>query len=156
MGLFSKIKNTLTGGWADVRCTAGPGRRGESLDVQVDVHVKADAIDVKDIYVQIECREVVDIPNYHVPGMNRGDSMHNSNRVHVHERNTLWTHKLSAGQGLTLEGGSQNSYQVRFDLPSQWPASWSGRYCRLEWAVLAGLDMKGNDPDSGWQVVTVE
>jgi len=41
------------------------------------------------------------------------------------------------------------------DLPLNLPPSYNGRNTRVEYVGLAGLDMKGNDPDRGWRPISV-
>ena len=64
MGFFSNLKNSITGGWADVRVTTTRAVRGAPMQVTVEVAVRSDDIKVKDVYVVLECHEIVEIDNY--------------------------------------------------------------------------------------------
>lgn len=70
MGLFSKIKNSITGGWADVSLMVNDAQRGSSASVTVNVSVKSESINVDEVYLILRCMELVEIPDYRVHDRN--------------------------------------------------------------------------------------
>ena len=64
MGFFSSLANSITGGWANVALSFGPATRGEPLEVSIVVAVKSSDILVNEVYLNVECREIVSVPNY--------------------------------------------------------------------------------------------
>jgi hypothetical protein len=153
MGFFSNLKNSLTGGWADVTVSTGPARRGEPLAVTVVISVKSSEIVVNEVYLQLECKEVVELPNYPVPDPDKPGT---TRSVTIRETTSLHRLKHVLAPGRTFAAQSQHTFNASIGLPGDLPPSYNGRLARIEWLVLAGLEMKGNDPDSGWQPVRVE
>ena len=155
MGFFNDIKNSLTGGWADVSVITGEARRGEPLDVAVNVSVSSSDIAVGEVYVKLECREVVEIDNYRVQV--RGQDGHGeSDYVDVVECEELFEQRFVLARGQALAADTRHAFEGTVDIPPHLPPSYSGRNTRIEWRLYAGLEMKGNDPDSGWKEITVE
>ena len=152
MGIFSKLKN-LTGGWADVSVIVENARRGDSTEVMVQVSVKDEPIEIKRVYVTLRCVEEVRMPNYRV---NSQGTDQGSRSVNVSATETLHEHEYTAAGGTRLDAQILEAVPCRIDIPSHLPPSFEGRYARIRWLVRAGLDMSGNDPDSGWQELPVE
>ena len=149
MGLFSKLKNSLTGGWAEVKVMIPEGgvERGASLPVTIEVQVKDETIDVSKIYSKFCCEEVVDIPNFR---SRDEDNRNDIDYVHVNVKSDLLDEEFVIEEGLTLESNQTYTYDGNLSVPEDLPPSFTGRHATVEWSVYAGLDMRGNDPDSGW------
>ena len=154
MGFLSSLKNRLTGGWADVGIAHGEGRRGEPLALTVHVAVKSSEIEVSDVYVQLQCHEVVEIENHRVSARD-GDGELDVDHVDIRKQERLFDRRISLARGVSLDAGSQHAYEATLDIPEHLPPTYSGRHARIRWRVLAALDMKGNDPDSGWRELHV-
>lgn len=151
MGIFSKLKN-LTGGWADVSVITETANRGDTTEVMVQVSVKDEPIQISRIYVTLRCVEEVRVPNYRVnsSGGNAGSSS-----VNVNATETLHEQEYNATGATRLDAGILEAVPCSLDIPAHMPPSFEGRNARIRWMVKAGLDMKGNDPDSGWQDLPV-
>ncbi len=153
MGFLSNLKNSLTGGWADVVIDHGEGRRGEPLELTVHVAVRSSAIEVSDVYVQLECHEIVEIDNHRVSDHDDGEL--DVDHVDIRKQERLFDRRVSLARSVSLDADSQQAYEGQVDLPAHLPPSYSGRHAKIRWRVLAALDMKGNDPDSGWREIRV-
>ena len=151
MGIFSKLKN-LTGGWADVSVITEDATRGEPTEVMVQVSVKDESIEINRIYVTLRCVEEVRVPNHrvNVAGSNSG-----STTVNVNATEVLHEQEYTATGVTRLDAHILEAVPCRMDIPGHLPPSIEGRNARFRWLVKAGLDMSGNDPDSGWQELTV-
>ncbi len=152
MGFFSNLKNSITGGWADVRITTTEAVRGEPMQITVDVSVRPDDIQVNDIYVGLECHEIVEIDNYRTHDY---DDTGDINYIDIREDVELLDRRVSLAREVTLSAGSQQVYEGELDLPGHLPPSYRGRHSEIRWHALAALDRKGNDPDSGWHDLNV-
>lgn len=152
MGFFSNLKNSITGGWADVQVTTTRAVRGAPMQVTVEVAVRSDDIKVKDVYVVLECHEIVEIDNYR---SHDHDDAGDIDYTDIHEDVELFEQRVSLAREVALTAGSKQVYEGRVDLPDHLPPSYRGRNAEIRWQVLAALDMKGNDPDSGWQQLDV-
>ncbi len=153
MGFFSKIKNSMTGGWAKLNLFCEGGERGEEMPLSIEIAVKDESINVDEIYVILECREVIDIPNYRA---NDRDQPGDVDYLHIHHATELLRHRFSVAPPQTLEANSTQTLECVIPVPENLPPTYRGPHARVEWRLFAGLDMKGNDPDSGWREILVE
>ena len=154
MGLLSNLKNSLTGGWADVAIDHGEGRRGEPLAVTVHVAVRSSAIEVSDVYLRLECHEIVEIDNHRVSDRDADGGLE-VDHVDIRRDERLFERRVSLARGVSMDAESQQAYETQIELPAHLPPTYTGRHARIRWRALAALDMKGNDPDSGWQEIPV-
>lgn len=51
---------------------------------------------------------------------------------------------------IVLSKGQEDKWLAEFELPQDALPTFHGKDCFMKWQVQAGLDMPGNDPDSGW------
>ena len=153
MGLLSKIKNTLTGGWAEVFIDSEDGKRGESLTYTVRCVVGKEPIKISRVYIQFEARESIEIPNYRVG--NSGGSGAGSDYRHITASEVLLEKEDTVADAQELKAGESYSWEGSVEIPDHLPGTFNGKYAAIEWRIIAGLDMTGNDPDSGWQAVHV-
>jgi len=154
MGLFSRMKNTLTGGWADVTVNVGEARIGDNLEVMVRASVKED-ITVDRVYLKLAAVERVEIDSYSVSVRDMKGHF-NSESVDIDLSETFHEKDVTVSGGGDLQAGVQYEWPAEVFIPGGLPPSFRGRYARIEWKIRAGLDMKGNDPDSGWQIIQVQ
>ncbi len=69
--------------------------------------------------------------------------------------------KLSYENRITIAGaqdikeGETYSWEGVLELPTSSNPTLRGSIIEHTWEVQAGLDMPGNDPDSGWQTIDV-
>ena len=149
MGFLSNLKGNLTGNWATVTTQVSTARRGETITVPVDVTVKEKDISVDAVVLELVCREIVDLPDNN--RSSSGDCHHNfSASEELHDQ------KITVAGPQQMAAGSSQSFTANVQIPAHLPPTFNGRNARVEWSVLARLDMKGNDPDSGLQYITVE
>jgi len=155
MGLMDKlkaVKSNLTGDWASVTIQFDPVGRGETMNVTTDVAVKDKEISVDGIVIEVRCAEKIDIPNatvFESNGSNAATGRATSDQEVVEK-------KVSVSGPVTLAAGSTTTYTGSIEVPKNAPPTMQGRYARYEWQVRARLEMKGNDPDSGWQSFQVD
>lgn len=149
MGLFDKIKqatNFMTGGGANV--TLAPD--GSEFDKQSPIRVKVTAqikdapINASAAYLEIRAREYVSF-RHHVDGKD-----HNISKDHV-----SFTHKVQAVVTSPLEGKQSYDWDMEFSLPSNAQPTYHGTMGHQVWEIKGALDVKGNDPDSGWIEIRV-
>ena len=149
MGFLSNLKGNLTGDWATVTTQVSTARRGETISVPIEVTVKDKDISVDAVILELSCREIVDLPD-------RGSSSTSSCNHSMSANESLYDQNINVAGPQQLGAGSSQSFTANVQIPSHLPPTFSGRNARVEWSVRARLDMKGNDPDSGTQHITVE
>ena len=160
MGLMDKlksVKSSITGDWATVIVRADPVDRGGSLEVTADVTVKGQDIGTEGIVLEVRCEEIIDIPNATVHDDVFGNDDDRGNRAtgRATSSETLFEQKVTAAGPQHLAAGSATTVTGSIPIPATAPPAFDGRYARYEWQVRARVDMKGNDPDSGWQAIQV-
>ena len=153
MGLFDKIKNKLTGDWADVTVEFGNATRGGTLPISATVTVKEEPISVERIVVEVRCQEEIDVPNATIHSTFGSTASSGTGRATSSE--ALFDIEVPASQAQELAAGSTTTVSAAVQIPPTAPPTLQGRYARYEWQVRARVEMGGNDPDSGWQPLIV-
>ena len=153
MGFFSKLKNNFTGGWADVTVSVSNGKRGTSVPITVHVSVRSKAISVNRVYVKLNCEEIIEIPRY--KALDR-DASGDVDYIDVKSGGTLFEQELVIASTQDLQAEQSYTFEDEIDIPGKLPPTFNGRHAKVVWSIFAGLDMKGNDPDSGWIEIQIE
>ncbi len=153
MGFLSKLKSTLTGDWADVTLSVASAQRGETAAVTVDVAVKSETIRIKRVYVQFRCTEVIKILNYQT---GKRDAEGKTIVIDVRKTERLLNEEIVLAGAQELAAESHHHFEGEIRIPAHLPVPFEGKHVRIAWSAMAGLDMKGNDPDSGWQDLAIQ
>jgi hypothetical protein len=153
MGFLSNMKKNLTGSWAEVTLVVDRSavRRGEALPVRVDVQVGDDDVAVTSVIVEVSCEEVVDVRSV----VSRASSTTSVDGLSSEVRESLHHEETIIASSLTLAAGSSQRFEGQVRLPQHAPGTARGRYSEFRWSARARLDVKGNDPDSGWTTLEV-
>ena len=150
MDRVKSIKNSLTGDWADLTVHVdGPVRRGGAAKATVEVTVKDSPISIDGIILEVRCEEKIDIPDATV------SSSSNSEKVRATSNETVVDDEVKVAGAQDLAGGSTSTFSGEIPISDSAPVSMVGRHARYVWQIRARLDMKGNDPDSGWETLEV-
>lgn len=149
MGLFSKIKNYITGGAAEVAIVFEADQVDGSQPIRLFISAIAkDDCKIKQVYFKVKgvesYKERVVVNNTNSDG-----SSSTSTRDETHEEVHHREEQIVAEE-LLLKAGSEEKWLVTFELPESAIATYHGKEVSFRWKVFAGLDMPGNDPDSGW------
>lgn len=151
MGFMDKLKsmkNMVTGGGAKISLqldrTIAPGER---VAVVVRCQVEGAAISASKVYVAARAVETVSL--VHRDRDQRGD------RDRVHDTETTFSQEFVIHGAVQLAADSTHEWRGEISLPSNVQPSYHGKHAKHEWAVLAAIDVAGNDPDSGWIEVQV-
>ena len=151
MGFLDKlksVKNFVTGGGADVHVTVPDFFvRGENTPVTIQVKIKDDPIDVSSVYVNVRASETIDMV------VEDNDDYGDLDRVY--ENSETFSDRFSLRVEQTLDAGQEYEWELEIMIPEHASASYSGVYASNDWEIEAGIDVKGNDPDSGWIAVEV-
>ena len=154
MGLWDKIKqakNFVTGGGADVSMNfdSAEVKLGESFKVTVTAVVKDTPLKMDKAYLKIRARETVEA---------KDRDHHNGKSTTENVRNSVntWTHEMSITGAEQLEANESYTWEASVEIPASNNPTYRGRNAWHEYEVFAGLDVPGNDPDSGWKQITVK
>jgi len=150
MGFLKKLKGAvskLTGGGANVTVFVNGNDIKETLNISINAEVKDNSLEVKKVYLWIKSVEKIDIPKNSLPQnlreiANFGLTLSND-RFPKKEFIVTEAQKLEAKQTYT--------WAIDIQLDDEAIPSYKGHFANHEWLFYAGIDVKGNDPDSGWQ-----
>jgi hypothetical protein len=140
MGFFSDLKNKVTGGGATVRVTCPAARRGQAVQVQVQAQAKANG-KVNSVYLLVRGTETA--------------SWKNQQNETVGNSKVSYETKIQLAGACELKEGQTYDWTGQLELPQNTNPTLRGSLINHTWEVQAGLDMAGNDPDSGWQTIDV-
>lgn len=136
MGFFKDLKNKVTGGAATVRVTVPTARRGQATPVKVQAVAKANG-KVSAVYLLLRATESAEF---------KAD-----NGEKVKGEKVSYENKVTIAGAIDIQEGQTYDFEGIVELPTSCNASLRGGIIQHTWEIQAGLDMPGNDPDSGWQ-----
>ncbi|MCG8417382.1 MAG: hypothetical protein MJE77_05495 [Proteobacteria bacterium] len=146
MGLFDKIKgikNAVTGGAADVAVEVGQADTEQPIPVRVTARAKAD-FKINRVYLLIRAHEEALVRDVDI----ERDGRVSSETVRGEYETCKLEIEVAGSQ--ELQEGEEYTWECEVNLPGDANPSFSGETIRHLWSVQAGLDARGNDPDSGW------
>lgn len=147
MGFFKDLKNKVTGGAATVHVNVPSARRGQAVAVGVQATAKANA-KVTAVYLLVRATETCEIK----------DSDHQDSKLRdekIRGRKVSFETRIMVAGAQELKEGQTYNWEGQLELPQNVNPSFNGTMIDHEWEIQAGLDMTGNDPDSGWQTFQV-
>jgi len=145
MGLMDKLKsakNFVTGGGAKVQLVVGPGALGQPISVTVRAQVAGAPLNVTKVYVLVRGHERVKLTV-----RDRDDP---GDRDRVDEGWESFRQEFPLTGPLELAAESEHEWVGEITIPPTCQPSYEGRNATHTWQFQAGLDVRGNDPDSGW------
>ncbi|MDW7693007.1 hypothetical protein R9C00_10245 [Flammeovirgaceae bacterium SG7u.111] len=153
MGFWDKVKavkNMVTGGAATVYVEVQEAKLGEPFKVVVKANVKDQDLSINGVYLKVRGMEKVTVPNVRVPADVDfdgdfeivGTDLHRSAVTNEFEQNINGPQELEANQ--------EYVWEAEITLPQGALPSYRGFNAAHEWEIFAGLDARGNDPDSDW------
>jgi hypothetical protein len=140
MGFFKDLKNKVTGGGATVRVTVPSARRGQPVKVQVQAVAKANG-KASAVYLLLRATESAQFKS------DGGEKVSGSKQS--------YENKVTIANAFELKEGQTYDFEGTIELPTSCNPSLRGGIIDHVWEIQAGLDMPGNDPDSGWQTFDV-
>jgi hypothetical protein len=136
MGLFDKAKQFLAGTHAKVSvqlpAIAFPG---QPIAVKVTATAAAN-FDCDGVYLLVGGTESVKIDQSEGPD--------------IHKSESTFSQKFQVAPGFKMAKDETKEWTTTITLPPTLPPTFQGKLTKHVVQVQAGLDTKGNDPDSGW------
>lgn len=149
MGIFSKIKNYITGGAAEVSIVFENNTTDGKSVMRLFVLAKAlDNCNIKKVYLDIRGQETYKKKETRTTTDSNGNVQTTTHHVTAHDNH--YRHQLILANDVTMQAGEEQRWLGEFELPEDAYPTYHGKDCFMKWQVFAGLDMPGNDPDSGW------
>lgn len=154
MGLFDKIKNLanqVAGTSAKVSLSVDATSVKEPIKVKISAQVKDAPLPIEKVYLYVKSIEKIQVPRHNMPGGNEKNPSSLEMTTDVFQKM-----EFTVSNAQTLEAGKSYDWNYELTLPAGAHASYTGKYSHHEWQFYAGLDAKGNDPDSGWITVNLK
>lgn len=135
MGFFKDLKNKVTGGAATVRVNVPAARRGQQVPVKVQATAKANG-KVSAVYVLVRSVE---------------NATFKRDGEKISESKISFETRVNIAGAMEIKEGQTYDFDGLLELPVNTNPTLRGSIIDHTWELQAGLDMPGNDPDSGWQ-----
>lgn len=151
MGIFDKVKsfaNKLTGGSAKVFVEAEPFRIGEPIQVKIKAIVQDESISIDRVYLIVEGLEEVRVHDQDFTRNQSGNLRTTSETIHRTHR--TYVNEINVSGEMNLAATMTYDWTTSVEIPVGSNPIYRGRYAQHIYRIKAGLDMSGNDPDSGW------
>jgi hypothetical protein len=153
MGFFSKLADAMTGGWVKVHLQWSDPVLGKPIQVRVNADTVKSDKDIDGVYVQVVAEEKVTIPEVHVAETVNGvvqDKVQDVSRTAI-----TFDQKFPLGGPQPIKTGQTYEWTGTITIPADARPTFLGVNSGHTWRIIAGLEVKGNDPDSGWSAITV-
>lgn len=153
MGFFDKLKqakNFITGGGAVVNIRTGESICDGNSPIKffIEVVVKDADVNMNNLYLKVRALEEVTVRDTDHRENEEGEHVTESELVtNSHE---TFSSEVQVTGAETLEANKTYNWEYEFELPQNVYGTYRGHNAVHIWEVYAGVDMSGNDPDSGW------
>jgi len=153
MGFLSRLKSAVTGSGAKVRLEIIEPNLREPFMVKVIAEVGDNELEINKVYLLLRAEEEVEIPNLDI-AVQESDGFSVRNEDVKAETETLRL-EIEVSGAETLESNQTYEWKCEIVLPEDALPTFHGVNAHHAYAIQAGLDCFGNDPDSGWQEVDI-
>jgi len=144
MGFFKNLMNKITGGGAKVSIEFIEPHLRETFKVKIMVTVADTDLKAAKIYLNIRSAE-------HTTTLSATDPDNDSTSTEeVSSQVETYSTELVVAGGQTLKANETYEWFKEISLPPSAMPTYHGKNVRHEWEFYAGIDVAGNDPDSGW------
>ncbi|MEP3891313.1 MAG: hypothetical protein ABJN69_12710 [Hellea sp.] len=149
MGLFSNLKNFVTGGGAEVSLEViNQAKRGSPVTLRVTAIIGPADIEIEHVSVKIMGKESVKVPNVNV-AKTVNEIVQSEKKTVEHSENTFQM-KDELASDMTLKASQTYTWEAKIDVPEDALPTFIGKNAKHKWQAMASLVMRGNDPDTGW------
>ena len=150
MGFMDKLKGAVkavTGGSAKVEIEFPQQALmpGEPLPVTITITSTVGDMKSKGVFVDIRSEEEVHVDK------KASQQLENSLRV---SRETF-KQSFEIAPEFVLSAGETRSFEGEVTLPPNVQPSYSGQFTQHKWSIRGRLDVRGNDPDTGFKPMRV-
>ncbi|MCR9133157.1 MAG: hypothetical protein NXI08_11300 [bacterium] len=151
MGIFDKVKSfakKLTGGSAKVFVESDPVLFGSPFEVRIKAEVQDENIRIDRVYLNVVGTELVKARASDVVRNSDGSTRTRTKTVELsHE---TFNDEITVKGASNLVANQTYEWKTEITIPNGSLPIYHGFNARHGYYVRAGLDMSGNDPDSGW------
>ena len=150
MGFMDKLKGAVkavTGGSAKVEMDypTEAWQPGQSMQIRITITSTVGDMKTKGVFVDVRAEEVVNIDK------KASQQLEESLRL---SRDTF-THTFQIAPEFVLGGGETQTFEGEIALPENVQPSYNGKFTQHKWSIRGRLDVRGNDPDTGFKPLRV-
>ncbi|CAK0752831.1 Stage 0 sporulation protein M [Azospirillaceae bacterium] len=151
MGLFRNLKNMVTGDSAEVVLDVNNPGLGRPFPIRISATIGQDDCKIQKVYLRIVAEENVRVPDIHV-AERFGEEVRISTQT-VSTTTITYDATIDIASAQVLKAEQQYQWEAEITIPDEALPSYQGPNAQHLWKLLAGLDVRGNDPDSDWLLV---
>jgi hypothetical protein len=153
MGIFSKLADAVTGGWVKVHLQWSDTVLGQPIQVRVNADSVNSDKDIDGVYIRVVAEEKVTVPKVAIAENVGGTLQQKTEDV----SNTVITYdqKFPIAGPQPLKAGQACEWTGAIVIPADARPTYLGINATHTWRIMAGIEIKGNDPDSGWTTIPV-
>lgn len=143
MGLFSTIKNFITGGGVRLSLQIiNESYLRKPFEVELIIAVEDQDIEAELIYIDLKYIEevTVEVRTRNAQGQHSTETKRN--------HTVLYEDKILIEKDFVLESGQEYTYVSTVQLPLEAFPSFQGKHAKLLWIMEAFVQKSGNDPNS--------
>lgn len=151
MGIFNKIVDYVTGGSAEVNVDISKASVQEPFTAKIAAKISKNTLHVDKVYLLIRCKEGK--LNRIVPtdGQPLTDNEKILNEMEDWDEKILFEKEFKVSGSAELKKEKSYNWEVKIDITEHPVTSEKTEDHFVQWEAQAGLDVPGNDPDSGWK-----
>ena len=151
MGIFDKVKSIarkLTGSSAKVFVDCDRIKFGEPFEVRIKAEIQDENIRIDRVYLNVVGTEVVSARDTDVVRDQNGNT--NTRNETVELSHETYKDEITVKGASNLVANQTYDWKIQVEIPEGSLPIYHGFNARHSYYIRAGLDMSGNDPDSGW------
>jgi len=152
MGFLDKlksVKNTLTGGGAEVYLSANASEEFFGYEYEITVKVGDADLRAEDVYVITKGVEEVEVLEADIVYDRQGEVDFRPDLVRASHTSFELRNVIELEEKV-LSANETYAWQIEVELPENAQYPFRGRFCQFSHLAQAGVSCFGNDPDSGW------
>ncbi|MDH5599480.1 MAG: hypothetical protein OEY34_10170 [Cyclobacteriaceae bacterium] len=150
MGIFSKIANFVTGGSAEVAVEIDNATLKEPFRAKISASIHNDDLNMERVYLLIRCVEEKQEEFKAEENQSITDNERILRDMNEWDREVIYKKELNVADKMVLKSGSKYNWESTVDLAgAEFPSKKEDKH-HILWQIQAGIDVPGNDPDSGW------
>jgi len=147
MGIMDKLKsaaNFVTGGGAEINISMPEEvEMGTPFQINIKCLAKND-INPKRVYVKLQSVENVEVEDRDY------DEDGDTDYEYIHRQSVIFDEEYDIEGELSLSEGEEKTWDKEVVVPDEAQCTYEGVHAKHQWRLQVGLDVPGNDPDSGW------
>lgn len=155
MGLFKKLVHYVTGAGTDVSINVENATLSQPFNLSITATPKQGNLQCRKVYVLIRCKEEKLQEFKPLDENNMTDNEKILSEMQEWDSEIIYSNEIQVSDECTLNQGESYSWTTEINLNNEGNASKNDNNHRITWQVQAGIDVSGNDPDSGWVEIQV-